>query len=156
MAYSGMIIVFCRYLHTLVNFLYLLKVPFPHVLKNCFIFTLCRFACIPTTFCLTWWTTPCGWWNVRMPQAAATLPCFSQSASPSGLCWNSLTAMMVFAVWWTWGGSSVASLCEEWGPAWWGCPSAALKRGSFWLEGVFVIFVDKVFFSPSFTTFSSS
>lgn len=49
-----------------------------------------------------------------MLRDVATLLCFSQFVSHSGLFWSSLTVTMVFVVWWTWWGSSIGSSSSFW------------------------------------------
>lgn len=156
MTYSGMIIVFCRYLCTLVNFLYLLEVPFPLVLKNCVLFL--SFAGLHASpQCSVW----CGELHTVANGVFACLrmlPCYHVFLNLL------LLPGCVGTLWPLWWSSSFGELGEvlQWllfvrsrGPAWRRCPSAALKRESVW-RGFSVIFMDKVFIPPSFTTFSSS
>lgn len=85
-----------------------------------------------------------------MPQDAAMLPCFSQFVSHFGLSWSSLTATMVFVVWWIWWVSfrSFFALPSR-STAYVHCPSVApLWRGSLWLDEFCSYSLCEVFFLP--------
>lgn len=157
MTYSGMIIVFCRYLCTLVNFLYLLEVPFPHVLKSCVLFL--SFAGLHASAqCSVW----CGELHPvanGMFTRLRMLPCYHVFLNllllPGcvgtlwPLWWSSSSGELGEVLQWLLFVRSgvlldVAALQQHW-----------REEASDW-RGFSVIFMDKVFFPPSFTTFSSS